>query len=332
MRYVSVLLLSLVLASCDLVPTTTHGPVDAANLPPLTSREQALIFGADGAAQQGNAAAAERDYLSAASLSTGHIEAHLALARLYEKQNQPSNERDILTRALALQPNHPLVNYMLGKLDLDAFHYADALTSFDRGLKQRPDDIDLNTGKAIANDMLGNHTAAQMVYTRAMRVNPQANLATLRTNLAMSYLLGGDAKRAAEILQADVKKPGASSVTRHNLALAYGVMGRHAEARKILAGEIDEDTRMLAIARLKEYWHTRDSDGRTPPLKPTVHSAAAAENAAAKPTVKKAKPVSAATDHSAMATAIKKAEAANTSKPTAGEKKAPTATDAATGH
>jgi Flp pilus assembly protein TadD len=261
-------MIALALSGCELVDNTTTTAVDAATLPPLTSRERSLIFAADGAAQQGNYAAAERDYLTAVADSKGHVEAHLALARLYGNQHQPSKELTILQRATELQPDHPLANYLLGKLYLEGYQYDEALAAFRRGLKTRPDDIDLSVGEAIANDMQGKHSAAQLIYLRTIKVNPDANLGNIHTNLAMSYLLSDQPKKAIELLQPEAKKPNTSSVTRHNLALAYGLLGRHPDAKKVLNGEMDEESRLLAIARLKEY--LREQDDNKPPLTPTI--------------------------------------------------------------
>ncbi|MFZ4541159.1 MAG: tetratricopeptide repeat protein [Rickettsiales bacterium] len=268
MRYVPFLLLALSVGACDLVDDKAKS-VDAATLAPLSSREQALLIGADGAAQQGNFVAAEKDYLSAIAASTGHVEAHISLARLYEKQQQPAKEQAILERALALQPDNATVNYMMGKVHMDANRYNAALDSFERGLKQRPNDLDINLGKAVSNDMLAQHSAAQLVYARTMNMNPNANLTSLRTNYAMSMMLSGNPIKAIELLQPEVKKPDVPTVTRHNLALAYGMLGRHAEAKKLLNGEIDEETRTLAIARMKEYLGNRTGVDETT-IKPSV--------------------------------------------------------------
>ncbi len=326
MRYLPILILSFALTACTLPGSDADGPVDLATLAPLSSKEQALIYGADGAMQQGNLSAAERDYLTAVSMKSGHIEAHLALAKLYDKQNDAEKERAILDRALNLQPDNPLANYILGKLDLDNFQYNDAITHFDRGLKQRPDDLDLNVGKGVANDMLGQHSAAQLVYVRAMRMNPSANLTNLRTNLAMSYLLSGEPKKAAELLEPEVRKPNASNVARHNLALAYGTLGRNTDARKLINGEMDEETRMLAIARLKEYWKARDNDSHTSPLQPNINAILAPEDADT-PAVKKAKPVKVGLPASSpLAKAVKANEAAKKAKPVEKPVAAPAAT------
>lgn len=288
MRFMPALALILALTGCDLVEDpNAQKAVDANHLPPLSARETALLVGADGAMQQGNYAAAERDYMTAVAESKGRVDAHLSLARLYAKQHNDAKEREILNRALALQPNEPLANYLMGKLELDDNHYNEAIAAFERGRISRPDDIDLSTGQAVANDMLGKHGAAQMLYIRTMKQNPNADLANLRTDLAMSYLLTGDAKKALAILKEDAKKPNASPVTRHNMALAYGLLGKNSEAKAILNGDIDEETRLLALARLKEYIKNREDDVNTPPLQPAINETVKPIEPVSQPVIKK---------------------------------------------
>ncbi len=274
MRFFPALMIALTLTGCELMDAGgAPKAVDAASLAPLSGREQALILGADGAAQQGNYSAAERDYLSAVASSNGHIEAHLGLARMYEKQRQPTKEIEILTKALELQPKHPLANYMLGKIHLEANRYSEALETFRRGRIVYPDDVDLAMGEAVTQDMMGNHVAAQIIYQRIITNNPKASLANVRTNLAMSYLLSGAPQKAVDLLKADVKKSDSSQVARHNLALAYGMLGKHSEAKKLLNGEIDEETRQLTLARMKEYLQQPKGDMSAAPIKPTITTA-----------------------------------------------------------
>lgn len=288
MRQFHAVLLALALSSCalpDFETSPTSEAVDASSLAPLSSREQSLIYGADGAYQQGNIAAAERDYLAAVGLSTGHVEAHMALARLYEKQNKAQSARAILERALTFQPKHALANYMAGKIALDENRNDEARAYFTRGLQTQPENIDLAVGQAVADDMLGNHEKAQATYTRIMRMNPKGNVSGLRTNLAMSYLLSGAPQKAVDALKAEAKKPDVSPVTKHNLALAYGLLGKTAEATKLLEGDIDEETRLLTVARLREYIKDRAAGAH-----PEVPNASIAQDASPAP-IPAAKPV-----------------------------------------
>lgn len=245
--------------------------IDPSNLSPMSGKEQSLMLAAAEAARQGNYAAAERDYLSAISSSTGHVDAHLSLAQLYNKTKQPQRGREVLTRALALQPKHPLANYLLGKLDVGVGDYEAALTRFKAGLESAPKDLDLLNGAGVASDMQGLHAQAQGYYNQGIRANGSKNLSAIRTNLAMSYLLSNDAKRALPLLKAEATKPDATSVTRHNLALAYGLLGNTAAARSTLKGISDEPTRIALLARIKEYL----ADGSKVKTPPTISPAAA---------------------------------------------------------
>lgn len=237
-------------------------PVDLAKLPPLSGKEQALLTTAEGAASQGNMAQAEKNYLQAIGLSEGHVEAHLALAELYIQQNQPAKAREVLNKAVQFQPGHVAVNYMLGKLYLQDGDASAALTAFQRGIKTQPGSLDLLSGAGIASDMLRKHGKAQRYYEDAIAKNPSADLALVRTNLGMSYLLDNKPDKAAEVLEVDGTQEGASAVTRHNLALAYGMLGRNSEAKALVAGEMSEDERQASLKRLAQYIAQRDSTGK----------------------------------------------------------------------
>lgn len=259
MRFLVLALTTLTLAACGMQPNKA---VDVTKLPPLSGKEQALMTTAQVAAQQGNLAQAEKGYLQAVGLSQGRVEAHLDLAELYTKTNQSSKAEEILRAAADFQPNHPQVNYLLGKIYLQQDNPRDALAAFGRGLTTQPTNFDLLMGKGIAHDMLREHTKAQVAYQHAINSNPTGDVALARTNLAMSLLLDNQPDRAAEILKADASKEGASAVTRHNLALAYGMLGRHTEAKALLGTDLTEDQRQASLKRLAQYIAQRDTTGK----------------------------------------------------------------------
>lgn len=248
-----ILLVPLLLAACAEGGTTARGPVDPSSLPPLSGKEQALLVAADGAARTGNTAAAIRDYQSAIAQSQGHVEAHLALARLYLAQGQPGNAQTVLERARGLQPTEPDVNYQLGKLYLNQDRPAEAAKAFEAGLVGAPNNFDLLNGAGIAHDVLRDHAQAQGYYRQAIAQHPGLDLSLVNTNLGLSYLLTNEPKRAVPLLKAEAAKPGAAPTTRHNLALAYGMLGQNAEARKILGHDMTDDDRKLALERLRAY-------------------------------------------------------------------------------
>lgn len=243
----------MLLATVSLLSACGGGAVDVTSLPPLSGQEIALITSGDVAAQQGNNAQAERNYVDAVARSKGRVEAHLALAGFYAKTGELAKAQAILERANRLQPQHPRVAYLLAKMYLTENRIEGAVKVLDPALEAHPSDLELLTAEGIAHDMIPKHVQAQSFYLRAQTLNPKADLTTVRTNLAMSYILTGKWEMAVDLLKDDVARPGASVVTRHNLALAYGALGRDDEARDVLKGELSEAERVANVARIKEY-------------------------------------------------------------------------------
>ena len=251
MRRLLIALPLLTLAACSDGPDS-H-PIDPNHLPPLSGKEQALMVAADGEIRQGDTDSAIRDYQSAAAHSEGHIDAHLALAKLYISQQQSAPARDVLERALKLQPNDPEANYLLGKILIDQNHPREAAQHFSAGLVTAPNNAQLLNGSGIAADALGDHKAAQGYYQQALMNAGTDDKPMLRTNLGMSYLLDNNPKKAIDILKPEAHKPGASPVTRQDLALAYGLLGRPVDAKNAVKNEMTEEEREAALERLKAY-------------------------------------------------------------------------------
>ena len=241
------------LTACDAyLPASST--VDPTTLGPLSAKELALLAAADGELRNGDTASAEHDYLEAVASSHGHIEAHLALTSLYQSQHRLASAKPVLERAHGFQPQNPEVDYLLGKIAIQQNDPASALDYFNQGLISAPNNIDLLNGIGIAYDMLAQHSHAQTTYARALAHNPPpAARSMLRTNLAMSYLLSNQPKKAAQLLQREAKQPGASPVARHNLALALGILGKSGEARTLVSKEMSEEDRQQVIAQLRSY-------------------------------------------------------------------------------
>ncbi len=245
-------LAALFLFACE--PAGVTGPVDVSKLPPLSGQEIALMTAGEAAAQRGNFAQAERNYLDAVAKSQGRVEAHVALANFYLSSKEREKAKEVLERASALQPQHPKVAYMLGKIYLTEGKVDQAIATFNKSLELYPTDLDLLTAAGIAYDMKPQHATAQGLYQRAMSMNPKSDLTMLRTNLAMSYILTGKSAVAVDMLKADAAKPNASDVTRQNLALAYDMLGKAKEADTVLKpGELSAAERAANVKRIQEY-------------------------------------------------------------------------------
>jgi Flp pilus assembly protein TadD len=251
MRAWMVITALMLLSACE---PETVGQVDPNKLPPLSGQEQVLLTAAEVNLRQGNLPQAEKNYLSAVSVSKGRIEAHLLLAKLYLDQKQYEKSAAIVKRGQAYQPNNAPLAYLEGKIAMQQNQPEAALQAFERGLKQAPSDIDLLSGAGVANDMLRRHAAAQVLYLRALALNAEADGGAVRTNLSMSYILSGKPREAIKLLEKIATKPDADATQRHNLALAYGLLNYHTKARNLLKGELSEEARMQSIERVKAYW------------------------------------------------------------------------------
>jgi tetratricopeptide (TPR) repeat protein len=109
----------------------------------------------------------------------------------------------------------------------------DALAAFDRA----PDDPRAVGGGAVALDLLGRNSEAQIRYAEGVAAFPDN--AALRTNQGFSLALAGDYDAAVAVLDQAQALSGAGPRTRQNLALVYGLKGDAEAARALLAVDLD---------------------------------------------------------------------------------------------
>jgi Flp pilus assembly protein TadD len=137
-----------------------------------------------------------------------------------------------------------------GRALADAGQYAQALNAFNRA--HTPDNPDwriLNPQGAVL-DQMGRHADAQKHYASALKIMPEEP--SILSNLALSYVLVKDLKRAEETLRRAVNQPGAGQKVRQNLALVVGLQGRFAEAEKIAAADLPPNEAEANVAYLRQ--------------------------------------------------------------------------------
>ncbi len=105
-----------------------------------------------------------------------------------------------------------------------------AIDQFKAAIAIEPDYRSYN-GLGVASDHLGEHKAAQDYYNTGLKIYP--NNLTLLNNLGLSQILSHDYDSAIATLVGAVQQPGASARQRQNLALAYGMASKDAEAARI---------------------------------------------------------------------------------------------------
>lgn len=222
MKRLASLCLIAFLAACD-------SPQDHSDAP-MSDREMSLMHLAQNMQRSGDTGEAIRLYNQAIDKSGNRVQAHMALADLYNQMDKPEKATETLQFAKKRQKNHPLINLGLAKLAIGKNSPEAAVAYFDDGLSANANNVDLLNGKAVALDMVGQHQQAQELYYRAID-NHSGDADFIQNNLAMSFIMDGDYEQAISHLTA-IDSMEKSPVMRQNLALAYGLKGDMRKARK----------------------------------------------------------------------------------------------------
>ncbi|MGQ9367293.1 tetratricopeptide repeat protein [Azospirillum sp. ST 5-10] len=191
-----------------------------------TTREQGDLFTAATLYRRAHAANRER------------AGALVALGGVLTDTGKPREALDAWRGALAIAPDdvEALRGYGRSLLALD--QPAEAARQYAAVLETRPDDLRALNGLAVAKDMMGDHAGAQEQFRRALAVAPDDR--TSLNNHGFSLILGRDYAGAIAVLEPLALAPSASTLFRQNLALAYGLAGREADAERLARLDLDE--------------------------------------------------------------------------------------------
>lgn len=179
-------------------------------------------------------------------------------------------------RALDLQPGNTRALLGLGSALIRLDQPLAALQQFEVALNQDPDDIAALSGAGVAADLAGERDRAQAYLRRGLEREPDS--VTLLNNLGYSLILSGDYREAIALLEMATALPEATAQHRQNLALAYGLAGREAEAARMIRMDFgdDEVARNLTYYRARrDRSSVRPTENSTTPLlnKPIARSA-----------------------------------------------------------
>jgi len=150
----------------------------------------------------------------------------------YSHLGQNRRAESVLNRAAELQPRNIDIRNALGRVHLALGEKDLALEDFSKSLRLDGRNVSALTGKAVALDSMSRHSDAQEVYSLALNYYPTNFI--LRSNFALSLSISGQPEKGIPMLQELVRDPSASEIARGNLALAYGIAGRDADARTTL--------------------------------------------------------------------------------------------------
>ena len=178
------------------------------------------------------------------------VEAAIAYARALRATEQRAQAVAVLEQASIRNPNSMPLLGAYGRALADAGQYPQALDAFGKAhTPENPDWRILNAQGAVL-DQMGRHAEAQKHYTAALKIVPEEP--SVLSNLALSYVLTKDLKRAEASLRRAVARPNAGAKVRQNLALVVGLQGRFAEAEKIASADLPEDEAAANVGYLRQ--------------------------------------------------------------------------------
>ncbi|MGE0421294.1 MAG: tetratricopeptide repeat protein [Reyranellaceae bacterium] len=192
---------------------------------------------ADGARSSGDAVNALNIYRKAREMRPNAIEPIIGQAGAMVTLGAYEEAVAAYQDALKLSPSHPAALRGLGSVFIALDQPELALAQYDLALHGSPEDPRALNGRGVALDLLGRHEEARAAYKTAGEKAP--DYVPARNNLGLSLILGGFYDEAVAILTPIANS---SPKVRGNLALAHGIAGDMAQARRWLRSDYDEQS------------------------------------------------------------------------------------------
>ncbi|HHS82786.1 MAG TPA: tetratricopeptide repeat protein [Devosia sp.] len=145
----------------------------------------------------------------------------------------------VLEVAQAAHPRDPDVDVAYAKALAADGRFAQALNVINNTIRPETPDWNALSVKGAILDQMGQNEQARALYRQAMIMAP--NEASLEANLGLSYAMTSELDKAESHLRLALRKRGANSRIRQNLALILGLQGRFDEARAIYLAELPPD-------------------------------------------------------------------------------------------
>jgi Flp pilus assembly protein TadD len=188
------------------------------------------------------------------------VEAQLGLAGTLLDEGDIDGAKPVAAQLFERAPRNDRVLALMARIDIADGDLATAAARLALAGSFAPESRDILLVRGVFEDMRGDHLAAQQAYRQALAVAP-GDL-SVEVDLALSLTASGDLDGAARILE-PLAKGDAPARIRHNLALVYGLQGREAAAKALLAPDMPPDA---VASNLKFYRTLRLS--RTPSAEP----------------------------------------------------------------
>jgi Flp pilus assembly protein TadD len=207
--------------------TACHAPIDD----DYESAGAGMAHLGDQMQKKGEVGPAIDFYRRALQQDPKNLRATKGLGAMLETWGDKESALDLYRDGVVTHPQDAELHHHYGRLLLSAGDAMTARAEFEKALELNPDNTKARSALGVALDYLGEHKKAQENYLAVLDKEPQ-NLAALN-NLAYSHILAHHYGEAIKLLEPHVKNPSATPALRQNLALAYGMSGMEADARRI---------------------------------------------------------------------------------------------------
>lgn len=227
-------------------PQTVEPPVAvSAALAPVPSpakedpRERGLAL-ATRARRNGDSLTASALYRQLLADAPDDLDAELGLAHALIDSEQASQAKPLVVDLMKKRQKDPAVMAVAVRLDLAVGDIAAAAAHVALAMSWAPNDRDVVMAEGMVDDMRGNHALAERAYRKVLALAPDDQAAA--NNLGLALMADGDPAGALAVIAPLAKDPpSAMPVLRHNLAMAYGFLGRNREARELLALDLSPE-------------------------------------------------------------------------------------------
>jgi len=196
--------------------------------------DEAMKRGATAAADEKFDDAA-KNFMRAAEYEPSKVDPLIALADVLWQQKKAAESAKVLEHALRMDSNNTTALRNLGRAYVAMNDPQKAQHAYMSALEIDPNSARTLNGLAISYDMTGDYETAQQHYRAGLSLEP-TNI-DIKNNLAYSLITSKKYTEAIAILEPLVKNPNATERQRNNLALAYGLVGRDADAKLVLGGD-----------------------------------------------------------------------------------------------
>lgn len=213
----------------------------------VTLSASALVFGGT------MVGCASRPDMAASSASEGNGAARQAQKQALKAQQaidkrQGADAVGYAEQAVALAPQEAGHRTLLGQAYLSAGRFASAAQACSDALALDPKDGRAALNLVLAQTALGDWAGARGSLTRySDQIRP--------ADRGLALALAGDPAGGVTLLAEAVREPGATATVRQNLALAFALAGRWAEAKAVAEVDVapgEVDKRLLDWARFAQ--------------------------------------------------------------------------------